>query len=203
MGIYIQNHYDFLFFQMNKIMKTIATHSGTFHADESLAVFMLRQLPEYRDAQLVRTRDPAVIQNADIVVDVGGVYDPDTHRYDHHQRGFIETFTGYDIKLSSAGLVYKHFGKRVLESIVQSPIDDLIYLKVYDELILMFDGVDNGVDRYPGKQKYVDSTGISARVGRLNPAWNQPVSDDLLDSRFLEAVELTGAELTHKVSVVN
>ena len=29
--------------------KTIGTHSGTFHADESLAVSLLRALPEYRD----------------------------------------------------------------------------------------------------------------------------------------------------------
>jgi uncharacterized UPF0160 family protein len=46
----------------------------------------------------------------DIVVDVGGIYDPQSHRYDHHQRGFTEVFGhgGYDIiKLSSAGLVYK------------------------------------------------------------------------------------------------
>lgn len=46
----------------------------------------------------------------DIVVDVGGVYSPEKHRYDHHQRGFTEVFGsgGYDkIKLSSAGLVYK------------------------------------------------------------------------------------------------
>ena len=33
-----------------------------------------------------RTRDPKVLEQCDVVVDVGGVYDPDTHRYDHHQR---------------------------------------------------------------------------------------------------------------------
>lgn len=55
-------------------MKTIATHSGTFHADESLAVYMLKQLDEFKDAQVVRTRDATVINQADIVVDVGGTY---------------------------------------------------------------------------------------------------------------------------------
>lgn len=45
----------------------------------------------------------------DVVVDVGGVYDPATQRYDHHQRGFTEVFGGkFDTKLSSAGLVYKY-----------------------------------------------------------------------------------------------
>lgn len=76
---------------------------------------MLKQLPEYKTATIVRTRDPAVIEKADIVVDVGAVYDPLTHRYDHHQREFTGTFDDkHKIRLSSAGLVYKHFGKRVI-----------------------------------------------------------------------------------------
>ena len=47
---------------------------------------------QFADAPVVRTRDPAVLADLDIIVDVGGVYDPETHRYDHHQRGFEEFF---------------------------------------------------------------------------------------------------------------
>ena len=35
---------------------------------------------------LYRTRDPKLLEECDIVVDVGGVYDPEKQRYDHHQR---------------------------------------------------------------------------------------------------------------------
>ena len=57
---------------------------------------------------LKRTRDPAILETCDIVVDVGGVYDEKAQRFDHHQRGFTEVFGhGFDTKLSSAGLVYK------------------------------------------------------------------------------------------------
>ena len=66
--------------------KKIGTHNGNFHCDEVLACFMLRQLPEYKDAEIIRTRDPALLDQCDIVVDVGGVYDPNKDRYDHHQR---------------------------------------------------------------------------------------------------------------------
>ncbi len=66
--------------------KSIGTHSGTFHCDEVLACYMLRLLPEYQGARVVRTRDPKLLQECDIVVDVGGEYDPSNHRYDHHQR---------------------------------------------------------------------------------------------------------------------
>lgn len=34
----------------------------------------------------MRTRDPEKLASCDIVVDVGGEYDPQRHRYDHHQR---------------------------------------------------------------------------------------------------------------------
>ena len=67
-------------------MKKIGTHNGTFHCDEALACFMLRLLDEYKGAEVVRTRDPAVLSTCDVVVDVGGVYDHNTKRYDHHQR---------------------------------------------------------------------------------------------------------------------
>lgn len=39
-----------------------------------------------QDAEIIRTRDPALLAECDIVVDVGGEFDPKRHRYDHHQR---------------------------------------------------------------------------------------------------------------------
>lgn len=66
--------------------KIIGTHNGTFHCDEVLACCMLKMLPEYDDAKIVRTRDENVLKTCDIVVDVGGEYEPLSHRYDHHQR---------------------------------------------------------------------------------------------------------------------
>lgn len=48
------------------------------------------------------------MDTCDIVVDVGAVYDEDSRRFDHHQRGFGEVFGhGFQTKLSSAGLIYK------------------------------------------------------------------------------------------------
>ncbi|KAJ3129642.1 hypothetical protein HK098_000793 [Nowakowskiella sp. JEL0407] len=185
-------------------MPTIVTHSGTFHADESLACYLLRLTDEFAGSEIVRTRDPDIIAKADIVVDVGGVYDAQRHRYDHHQREFKETFSPkYDVKLSSAGLIYKHFGRQVIANILKWSEKDekteLIFLKIYNDFILAFDGVDNGVTQYPTeiKPKYRDSTSIASRVADLNPWWNQP-SDDL-DERFLKAVEMTGSEFVNKV----
>jgi uncharacterized UPF0160 family protein len=56
-----------------------------------------------------------VLDTMDAVLDVGGIYDPATDRYDHHQRGFEQAFGhGFVTKLSSAGLVYKHYGEEII-----------------------------------------------------------------------------------------
>ncbi len=56
-------------------MVRIGTHSGTFHCDEALGCFLLKQTPEFKDADVVRSRDPKVLQDLDVVIDVGGTYD--------------------------------------------------------------------------------------------------------------------------------
>eukprot|EP00955_Chlamydomonas_euryale_P049533 354275-Chlamydomonas_euryale.AAC.1 len=50
--------------------------------------------------------------------------------------------------------------------------------------------------------RYVNNTGLSARVGALNPAWNEEQSSATLDARFLKAVELTGGEFRDAVQWV-
>lgn len=42
-----------------------------------------------QDAEIIRTRDPTQLAECDIVVDVGGEFDPKRHRYDHHQRYYF------------------------------------------------------------------------------------------------------------------
>ncbi|KAJ3108547.1 hypothetical protein HDU97_000829 [Phlyctochytrium planicorne] len=179
----------------------IATHSGTFHADEAFAVFMLKLLPRFASADLVRTRDADQLAKADVLVDVGGEFDPERHRYDHHQRGFFETFDEqHKTKLSSAGLF---FGKEVIATILEWELNDVrleaLFQKVYDEFVEGFDGVDNGINRYPPDVKplYKDSTSISSRVARLNPWWNEEGVD--MHVRFLSAVEMVGKEFVERV----
>lgn len=100
--------------------KHIGTHDGTFHCDELLAISMLRLLPSFQDSPVVRTRDLSKLAQCTIIVDVGAEYDPERQRFDHHQRGFSHTMEGYKTKLSSAGLIYKHFGLQVGRSVCQS-----------------------------------------------------------------------------------
>lgn len=185
----------------------IVTHSGTFHADEALAVNMLFQLPAFTNAELVRTRDPAQIARGTIVVDVGAEYVPERHRYDHHQRGFTETFDAeHKTKLSSAGLVWKHFGKDILAAHLACAKDDqrldLLYHKMYDDFVEAVDAIDNGIAQYPeatGPPAYRSRTDLSSRVGYLNPRWNETADDQDLFARFQRASQMAGAEFFDRV----
>ncbi|CAI7588082.1 unnamed protein product [Penicillium pancosmium] len=141
---------------VSKKLKTssplIGTHNGHFHADEALAVYLLRLLPTYASSPLVRTRDPAQLEECHTVVDVGGVYDAAINRYDHHQRTFSTFFPKHETKLSSAGLVYMHFGRAIIAQHLSLPEDhadvDLLYEKLYTDFIEAIDANDNGISAY-------------------------------------------------------
>jgi uncharacterized UPF0160 family protein len=185
---------------------SIGTHNGHFHADEALAVYMLRLLPAYQSSQLIRTRDPALLETCHTVVDVGGEYNAATNRYDHHQRTFDTTFPNRPTKLSSAGLVYMHFGKAIIaqELGVAEDADEvnIIWEKVYENFIEPVDANDNGISAYDpqgiaaaGLEKRFRDGGFSlgAMVSRLNPNWNDPIPSDPVEAQKAEDEKFLGA----------
>lgn len=106
----------------------IGTHNGVFHCDEILACYMLQQLPKYKNARIIRSRDENVLKDCDIVVDVGAVFNPNILRFDHHQKTFEHTLGSLrpeyaekfsKVRLSSAGLIYTHFGLDVIRILVK------------------------------------------------------------------------------------
>ncbi|CAH2238547.1 jg1478 [Pararge aegeria aegeria] len=191
----------------------IGTHDGVFHCDEVLACFMLKQLPEYKDAEIVRSRDPEKLSTCDIVVDVGAEFDHQKKRYDHHQREFKETLSTlrpelgdkYKIKLSSAGLVYTFYGEDVLKQLapkghlLTSEDLRLIYKKVYENIVEEMDAIDNGVPMTDDKPRYKIRTHLSARVHRLNPEWNSQ-SNSNVDEIFVKAMALVSEEFLYTVN---
>ncbi|KAI0399821.1 putative UPF0160 protein C27H6.8 [Xylaria palmicola] len=178
---------------------TIGTHNGHFHADEALAVHMLRQLPTYANAALVRTRDPAALATCHTVVDVGGEYDADRNRYDHHQRTFATCFPGRATKLSSAGLVYLHFGRALVAQELGQPEDaedvGVVWNKLYGAFVEALDAHDNGIAAYDAaalaaagiEKRFSDGAfGLGALVGRLNPKWNETLPADPAEAQAAE-----------------
>ncbi|KAM3172144.1 hypothetical protein ACTXT7_015162 [Hymenolepis weldensis] len=186
----------------------LGTHNGTFHCDEILALVMLRKLPEYQNAELVRSRDPDLLSNCDVVFDVGGEFDPARHRYDHHQPSFNMTIQDFHpflkpaVKLSSAGLIYAHFGKRVIASIINQPsiesdIINTLFTLLYKSFVSEVDAVDNGIDITSVPPNYTINTDLSSRVGRCNPAWNMPNEDE--NECFMRAFKMVDNEFSQYV----
>lgn len=194
----------------------IGTHSGHFHADESLAVYMLRLLPTYASSPLVRTRDPEVLKTCHTVVDVGGQYDTAVRRFDHHQREFNTTFPGRSTKLSSAGLVFLHLGKSIIaqQTGLGEDSDEVhrLYEKLYDDFVEAFDANDNGVSAYDAQKlrdaglvKRFNDRGfsIASVVSRLNHDHSADAKADGKtkeqlqaeeDARFQKASDFTGSQ---------
>ncbi|PKA53473.1 hypothetical protein AXF42_Ash020896 [Apostasia shenzhenica] len=188
-------------------VKRVGTHNGSFHCDEALGCFMIGFTDKFAGAEIVRTRDPQVLDTLDAVLDVGGVYDPVRERYDHHQKGFTEVFGhGFNTKLSSAGLVYKHYGMEIIAKelqLDQGHQDVLrLYLAVYKSFVEAIDAIDNGINQYDTEQppRYVNNTHLSSRIGRLNLDWVDPEqSSQKENDAFQRAMQLAGGEFLESV----
>jgi uncharacterized UPF0160 family protein len=84
--------------------RSIGTHDGSFHADEVTACALLIVFGFADKDKVVRSRDPKTLERCEFVCDVGGVYDPEVKRFDHHQADY----TG---DLSSAGMILRYLKK--------------------------------------------------------------------------------------------
>lgn len=100
----------------------VGTHDGVFHCDEVLACTMLTKFTDsYRDAEIIRSRDEKILEQCDIIVDVGGKHQPPKY-FDHHQREFTGTHPDFGIKLSSAGLIYLQFPE-IIHNVIKRILD--------------------------------------------------------------------------------
>ena len=167
---------------------------------------MLKLLPEYKDAEIIRTRDQTLLDTCDVVVDVGGVFDPAKHRYDHHQKTFSDSVSTlipgkkWVTKLSSAGLVYVFFGKQIIAELLNTKDEKLIekiFDKIYANFMEEIDAQDNGISTHDGEPRYQINTHLGCRVANLRPAWNDEKQD--FDSGFYKAMDLVRPEFVDKI----
>ncbi|RHW68000.1 Uncharacterized protein family (UPF0160) [Trypanosoma brucei equiperdum] len=188
----------------------IGTHNGSFHCDEALACGMLRCSGQFRAANVLRTRDAKTLDRCSIVVDVGGVYDADALRFDHHQPTFHDTMktpkSMYRTRLSSAGLVYKHFGREIIQRYVEVALSssyraellkmgswsesrknlseaelDTVFDIVYKNFVEHIDGIDNGVNSFGPATETVAASGCSADAQSASCVRNYAVTTTLSD----------------------
>jgi uncharacterized UPF0160 family protein len=155
--------------------KTIITHNGRFHADDLFAVETALRFYELQgisrdDVDIVRTREDEVIARGDCVLDVGGIYDPQTLRFDHHQEGGAGAREN-GVPFAAFGLIWKSFGKDIAG-------DEDIARAIDERLVQTIDAFDNGVDILgEPKIKIPHRFLLQDFFASLYPAWNEKVYD--------------------------
>ncbi len=166
--------------------KIIATHNGNFHADDVFSIAAFKSiLPSFK---LIRTRDLDTIAKADIVIDVGGEYDSDTDRFDHHQRGGAgERENG--IPYSSFGLIWQKYGLEICQG--NQEVAD----SVDAGLVSTIDAIDCG-----HVEGVSDGISLSQTISMFNPTWQE---DSHFDICFDEAVDFASRILARFIASAN
>jgi uncharacterized UPF0160 family protein len=184
----------------------IATHSGKFHADDVFAVAALDIV--FPGCELIRTREPAKIRDADFAIDVGGIWDPERGCFDHHQKGF-EGARESGVVYASAGLVWKEYGARCVALLAESHAGyeisaeyaQQIAYAIDSDLVQYLDMSDTGAAKNaPG------GYGLSAVISGFNPTWideqasgDVAVAEEFRLEQFRRAMEFMQGIITNAV----
>jgi len=166
--------------------KTIATHNGHFHADDVFSIAAFKCI--FPSFKLIRTRDLELIGKADIVIDVGGEYDPDAGRFDHHQRGGAgERENG--IPYSSFGLIWQKYGLEICQG------NQDVANAVDAGLVSTIDAIDCG--HVKGVSQGIS---LSHTISMFNPTWQEECH---VDTCFDEAVDFALRVLNRFIASAN
>ena len=168
----------------------VATHDGSFHADEVFAVAALRLLGG--PLEVVRTRDREVLASADLRVDVGFRHDPLTGDFDHHQRDF-DGIRENGIRYASFGLIWREYGVRVCDG------DQEVADAVDVSLVQGVDANDTGQHLTESVVEGVYPLTVNGVIGGFNARWDEALTPEQERLRFDEAVDLARGILAREV----
>jgi len=175
------------FFNRKKIC---VTHDGTFHTDDLFATAVLYILNN-GNIRIIRTRDTSLMENADYVYDVGGVYDFEKNRFDHHQKGGAgKRDNGIDY--SSLGLVWRKYGEQICES-------KEIFEGLDRKIVQPIDAIDNGIDITKPIYEGVTFYGAEQVFLSNKPTWKE--DDKNIDSIFFKEVRKVALLLEREIEV--
>jgi uncharacterized UPF0160 family protein len=175
-------------------MKTIVVHNGTFHPDDVFAAAALLLLLESKNdtGTVIRTRDESVITSADFVCDVGGIFDPQLNRFDHHQIGGAGARPN-NIQYASFGLVWKTYGLELCHN------NQWVVDFVDQKIVAGIDATDNGQSIRDKKFEDVNPYEFNDIVVSFLPTWREDPSEDLLLEKFNEVVSLAKKILAREI----
>ncbi len=169
----------------------IATHNKHFHPDDVFAVATLSLIIN-KPFEIIRTRNPLIIKDADYVVDIGGEYDEERNRFDHHQSGGAGTREN-GIPYASFGLVWKKYGNLICGS---EETAQLIEKRIVEPT----DAEDSGVAIIKPIFEGVYPYSYFRAIYSLNPTWKERDKD--CDKLFREAMESAKKVILREIEIL-
>ncbi len=179
---------------MKKIKVKLVTHDGSFHTDDLFACATLSlYLEKHNEAfDIVRTRDEETMAGADYVFDVGGIYDEQNNRFDHHQVGGAGTREN-GIEYSSFGLIWRKYGTEVAGN---KEVADFVEWK----LVMPVDANDSGIDLYKSNFDNVLPYTLQDVIATFSAT---ALEDAQKDERFVKALALAKEILSREIKKGN
>lgn len=171
---------------------TLVTHNGKFHMDDIFACATLQLVLDKQsvDYKVIRTRDTVLIDKGNYVFDVGGIYDPSKHRYDHHQpEGAGVRFNS--IPYASFGLIWKHFGTELCSAEIAQEID----IKIASGI----DALDNGISISKLVYPDVFPLDFGDLASSFKPSWKDE-NEAGFDRGFYQIVQIVKGFLAREIT---
>lgn len=171
--------------------KKLITHNGSFHADDIFACATLSLVLEKAGEtfEIIRTRDEEIIKTGDYVFDVGGIYDEESNKFDHHQNGGAGKREKNSIEYAACGLVWKKFGPEISGSKKAADVID-------ERLFAPIDAGDNGFNLVENKYETSPYL-IQYAFYAMRPTWREENVTD--DEMFLKCVEIAKVILSREI----
>ena len=169
----------------------VATHDGSFHADEVFAIAALGLLGD--PLEVIRTRDAEALGQADLRIDVGFRHDPSTGDFDHHQRGF-ERVRENGVRLAAFGLVWREFGERVCGG------DPELSGALDQTLVQAVDANDTGQQLSRPVIEGVSPLSLNGIIGAFNPSWDEALTPEQERERFDAALALARGIIAREIA---
>jgi uncharacterized UPF0160 family protein len=180
--------------------KKIIIHNGGFHADDVFATevalrYLEKQGVSRGMVEVIRTRDTDIIEAGDIVLDVGGVLDPESFRFDHHQEGGAGV-RGNGVPYAAFGLAWKHLGPKI-------GVSEFSLRYIDEKLVQTIDAFDNGVDIFGTPEIEIPNRyTLQSVFVSLHPSWDEKsyTIDDAFKQALIFAHTIFEREICHASS---
>ncbi len=142
-------------------------------------------LKEIFELQIVRTRDKKLLEQQEIIYDVGN------GEFDHHDMKKEYRFNG--VPYAACGLIWRRYGKEVVlarDSSLNEQEVQSVFRYIDSALIQGIDAADNGIRTC--EVKAVPDTSVSNIISGFNPAWDSNIAED---DAFNKAVDFASVVL--------